>query len=158
MPAAVCKRGHVITGDMTTVHVADHCTDCGARVLTECPECRAYIRGLYHLPSAADRHFEAPKFCENCGAPFPWVGRQERIYELQNILDDDEDLDEATKLWVREMLDRVRDADPTDEKEQRRLWQELIDHAGDFFRHPTTRRIVDTVVTEGVKRAIGLVE
>jgi hypothetical protein len=56
------------------------------------------------------------------------------------------------------MLDRVRDADPTDEKEQRRLWQELNDHAGDFLRHPATLRILDTVLTEGVKRTIGLAD
>jgi hypothetical protein len=161
MPAAVCRRGHVITKDSTSEHVGDRCPDCGARVLKWCPECNAPIPGRVVVPGVVAIGFaddyEPPKFCSRCGTPFPWVGRRERIYELQNLLDEDEDLDEATKLWARETFDKVLAADPTDDKEQRRLWQELNDHAGGFLRHPTTKRIVDTVVNEAVKRAIGLV-
>jgi hypothetical protein len=159
LPAAICKRGHVITTDTTRrADVEERCPECGARVLSGCPECGHRIRGYYHVPGtvAFGGKYEPPKFCDQCGAPFPWVGRKERIYELQNLLDDDEVLDEATKLWVREQLDTVLAADPTDEKEQRRLWQELNDHAGPFLQHPTTQRIVSTIITEGVKRAIGL--
>jgi hypothetical protein len=155
LPAAVCTRGHVITSNMTHVEAADRCPDCGARVLKGCPECQARIRGICSIPVGGES-YEPPRFCDYCGAPFPWAGRRERIYELQNLLDDDEDLDEATKLWVREQLDLVLAADPTDEKEQRRLWQQLTDHAGDFLRHPRTQRIVDTIVTEAVKRTVGL--
>jgi hypothetical protein len=159
LPAALCKRGHVIASDMTDTEIADRCPECGARVLTACHECGQRIRGLYHVPGEfIGQVYEPPKFCDKCGAPFPWAGRKERIHELQNLLDDDEDLDEATKLWVREQLDRVLHADPTDEREQRRLWQELDEHAGDFLRHPTTRRIVDTVISEAVKRVIRYTE
>jgi hypothetical protein len=158
MPAAVCKRGHVITTNTTRrASVEERCPECGARVLTGCPECGHRIRGYYLVPGvmAFGDDYARPNFCDDCGAPFPWVGRQERIYELQNRLDDDEELDAATKLWAGEMLDKVLATDPTDEKEQRRLWKELYDHAGGFLRHPRTQRIVDTVVTEAVKRAIG---
>jgi hypothetical protein len=41
-----------------------------------------------------------------------------------------------------------------DEKEQRRLWQELVEPAGAAVRHPTIEDIVDTLVTEAVKKAV----
>ena len=44
---------------------------------------------------------------DHCSAPFPWVSRQGRIYELMNLLEEEE-LDAATELDVREQLEALR--------------------------------------------------
>jgi hypothetical protein len=102
--AAVCTRGHAITKDVRRMEVAKRCPDCGAAVLTACRECGARIRGDYHSPGvvAIGFPYDRPKFCDDCGAPFPWVGRKERLYELENVMEQESGLDEATTLWLRE--------------------------------------------------------
>ena len=73
----------------------------------------------------------------------PWLSRQGRIYQLQNLLDE-EGLDPATELRVREFLQELADSDPDNPNEvnwwqgsvrgRRRLGEELgaldRDHAG----------------------------
>ncbi len=50
-PAAICRRGHTITQDLTArADLAERCPDCGAPVLTECPSCGHRIRGYHHVP------------------------------------------------------------------------------------------------------------
>jgi hypothetical protein len=78
------------------------------------------------------------------------------IYELQNVLDDGEGVDDATRRGRRSSSIGFLAARLRDEKEQRRLWQELVEPGGAAVRHPTIEDIVDTLVTEGVKKAVRL--
>jgi hypothetical protein len=118
--AAICKRGHVFSGDLEYEDaVADRCSECGAEVLTT------------------------------------WAGRKERIRELQNALEEESDLDEATKLWVSEQLAPLQNLEFTDEKAQKRLWENLREHAPQLWKHERTQRIIDTLISAGVKSAIG---
>ncbi len=70
------------------------------------------------------------------------------------MLDAHGDLDRVTREWVQERLADLSAADPMNEKEQRRMWQEIKDHAPAIFTHPTTRKVIDTLVTEAVKRSL----
>jgi hypothetical protein len=101
-PAAICRRGHVQTIDLTHSEVGERCPTCGAKVLTACPTCQARIRGHYHIPGVVhlDSGYTPHRFCDSCGKPFPWLDRQGRIFELENMLDD-EDLDDADELGLR---------------------------------------------------------
>jgi hypothetical protein len=122
-PAAICKRGHTQTQDLTLGEVGERCPTCGAKVLTGCPKCRTRIRGYYHVPGVTSftGDYTPPRFCDSCGAPFPWLDRQGRIFELENMLDD-EDLDDASELAVREQLRALADPD-LDEGEERKRWE-----------------------------------
>jgi uncharacterized protein DUF2321 len=53
MPGAVCRRGHPISDDVTRHPASQNCEQCGAEVLTACPECRQSIRGYYRIPGAS---------------------------------------------------------------------------------------------------------
>jgi hypothetical protein len=128
-----------------------------AEVLTTCPTCSTRIAGKYEVPGVVSigESYEPPKFCDKCGAPFPWVRRKERIWELQNALEEESDLDEATKLWVSEQLALLQNLEFTDEKAQKRLWENLREHAPQLWKHERTQRIIDTLISAGVKSAIG---
>jgi len=85
--------------------VPPYCTECGAAVLTKCEVCGSEIPG--EAIGVTTLGWNAPQFCLECGAPFPWLDRAGRIYLLENLLDIEEELDEATRLEVREELDAL---------------------------------------------------
>jgi hypothetical protein len=108
-PAAICRRGHVASTDiqLSPQLASSMCGTCGAEILRACPECNNMIRGRYYVPAVIGVGYEysPPDFCEDCGAPFPWLSRQGRIYLLENMLDE-EAIDGASRLEVQEQLAR----------------------------------------------------
>jgi hypothetical protein len=78
--AAVCRRGHVESDDLSGHVAAARCSECGAPVLQDCPKCSTQIRGYYIVPGVISaQSYNPPAFCHECGAPFPWVDRRGRI-------------------------------------------------------------------------------
>ncbi len=163
-PALVCRRGHVETWmyepDKATypmVHEPDHeypkmCADCGSLLLSACPACGARIRG-------AARGWLSPQqvlsdFCDVCGTPYPWASRQARIYQLEDLLDEDPEIDEAVRLRVRAQLRDLAGDQGDDEAGEREQWVRVkqmwpgVAQAG--------LSVLTTVLTAEMKRALGL--
>jgi hypothetical protein len=155
-PAAVCRRGHVQSRDLTVGEVGERCSKCGAKVLTGCPKCGKRIRGRYEVPGVVSLggKYTPPNFCDSCGHPFPWLDRQGRIFELENLLDD-EDLDEATELAVREQLRALASPD-LDETEERQRWERVKRNAPGLWEKSGARAILESVVSAAVKGSLGL--
>jgi hypothetical protein len=127
--ATVCRRGHVAADGLTEAPITEglgFCVDCGAQITARCPACGIRIRGRYYNPDVEDLGpFELTRFCDGCGEPYPWATRQDRIYQLENLLDE-EDVDEPTKLLVREDLERLRLADAElDQDAQLAIWRRI---------------------------------
>lgn len=154
--AAVCKRGHALTRDVGRIPAAKRCPDCGAVVLTACPSCDAPIRGVFINTEivAIGFPYDPPDFCEDCGAPFPWVGRQGRIYELENLIDEQR-LDPADELAVREQL-RALASDDLDDEEQARRWQRVKRLAPGLLQTGAAERIFESVATAAIRQQFGL--
>jgi hypothetical protein len=157
--AAVCKRGHVVTSDVSLSGLATpHCEKCGAEVLTACPtrECGRPIRGRYKVDGVVDlvTKYKAPQFCADCGSPFPWASRQTRIYELQNLLDA-EHLDPATELTVREQLNALTESG-LDAEEERKGWERVRRLAPTLWEKTGAQKILVTVISAELKRQLGL--
>jgi hypothetical protein len=155
-PAAICRRGHVQTIDLTHSEVGERCPTCGAKVLTACPTCQARIRGHYHIPGVVhlDSGYTPPRFCDSCGKPFPWLDRQGRIFELENMLDD-EDLDDADELAVREQLRAL--ADPNlEEDDERKRWERVRQLAPGLWEKSGARAIIETVASAAIRRHLGI--
>ena len=150
--AAICRRGHLESLDMSVWAPSPRCTTCGAVVLQSCPQCQARIRGLRRGSGAVLPHWEAPPFCDNCGSPFPWAGREARIYQLQNLLDEEE-LDPADDLVVREQLQSLLNAD-LDEKEQVKRWKRIASKAPGFLDKAASQPIVQSLASTAVKVAL----
>lgn len=152
--AAYCRRGH-----WTAWHAheaTDFCPKCGAGVIAACDSCGGFIPGLDQTPSdvvvIGFGGEERPSFCGHCGAPFPWIDRAGRIYELQNLLEQ-EHLDAATELTVREQLEALLDPDLSEE-EQQRGWERVRRHAPGLWQ--SGRGILESVVSAAVKQQMGL--
>jgi hypothetical protein len=155
-PAAICRRGHVETTDIRNSEVPKRCPECGAEVLTACPSCGHRIRGYRSVPGVVDLtgQYARPDFCDECSTPFPWVTRQGRIYELMNLLDQ-EDLDAATELEVREQLEALADSE-IDDAEAKRRWQRVKKGAPGLWEKSGARNILETVVSAAIKGGLGL--
>jgi hypothetical protein len=99
--------------------------------------------------------YSAPNFCDRCGAPYPWASRQARIYELENLLDQ-ENIDDADRLVVTAHLRRLQELDPDEDEEQvRKLWQHVKRRAPGLFAGPA-KRILDTAIDHAMRRALGI--
>lgn len=78
--AEVCPNGHVSTdsADAFPDLREKFCSKCGEPTLTQCPNCKANIRGDYYVEGFIDAtaRYKPPAFCHNCGAAFPWTERK----------------------------------------------------------------------------------
>jgi hypothetical protein len=77
----VCLNGHVIN-DGVKKHPdynKDFCNKCGAKTITECPNCSNPIPGAMQDTGVAVLGFtqSAPYCCQSCGVAFPWTTKQE---------------------------------------------------------------------------------
>jgi hypothetical protein len=112
--AALCLRGHVISLDAGPQSNLGYCPECGQKVINRCPSCSEPILGPEAIADAFGNldteGWSRPEFCRRCGGAFPWVDRQGRIYQLENMLAD-EGLDEATEFAVREQLEALANPD-----------------------------------------------
>jgi hypothetical protein len=120
-------------------------------MLAGCTACGIRIRGARYTPAAmGSGRYELPAFCDECGAVHPWATREQRIYELENILDEEE-IDEADRLFLHDRLRELREMDAADSKAEERVWRAIGQRGRAFVQRPAVRAIVENIVTEGVK-------
>lgn len=138
-----CRRGHFLGQD----GIADEfCVECGATAVRGCPNCGAPTGVL-------DEEAGKPAgFCRACGGAFPWVTRQGRIYQLENLLAR-ENLDEATELAAREQLEALADPDLSAE-EQRERWRRVKKLAPGLWQ--SGRTIIEGLASAAIRGQIGL--
>jgi hypothetical protein len=152
--AAICRRGHVRTSrfEPSTSNSAPHCKQCGARILVACPSCGYPIPGKFKGEVSGGR-YAVPGFCEQCGSPFPWVDRQGRLWQLENLLEED-DLSQNDRLIVQEQLTALGEGDELDEADQERRWTRIKSLAPSLIE--TGRAIIITVTSAAIQRQLGL--
>src|SRR6266508_40989 len=134
--SAVCMRGHVIAdliGPGASSSAIPNCRRSGAPVLTGCPGCHAPILGHkisfcpLGNPRSRQENWEALKrvfvgsrrpdsFYWNCGNAYPWATREQRIQHLYNLIDFQDDLDEADRLTIAEQIDVLSQPKASDEQ------------------------------------------
>ena len=92
--AQICQNGHVVNTSFIDFPVFNQnfCAKCGAATITQCPECKAPIRGYYR--DSGSITYEVPSFCINCGQPYLWTksklqAAHELAQEIDNISDED---------------------------------------------------------------------
>lgn len=75
----VCMNGHQITSMAVKYpeYLKKRCPGCGAETITACLKCGTRIPGYHHTPGGCVVGTDpVPSFCENCGDPFPWTGKE----------------------------------------------------------------------------------
>jgi hypothetical protein len=136
--------------------VPPRCGRCGARALQACRACDAPILGAHYLGVGVGlAPLERPEpFCWNCGEPFPWATREERMGKLYDLIDY-EDLGEAELLTIREQIAVLSKPEEEATEEQRiragETIRRLAPKAWEMFRP-----VAQSVLTAEVKRRLEL--
>ncbi|MGN9809926.1 DUF2321 domain-containing protein [Micromonospora sp. BQ11] len=159
--ASVCRRGHAHSSNLSEP-LADpgRCPECGADILTACRHCGLRIRGtsrsrVLRPGISLSPDYSPPSFCDGCGDPHPWASRQARIFQLENLLDE-EDIDEAARLVVTEHLRQLQELTPDDDPEREQgLWKSVSRHAPGLFAG-AGKQILTSVIDLTTRRAIGM--
>lgn len=151
--AVVCRRGRFLHVDVEPgdhVDPTEMCTRCGAPAVLGCLRCGLRIRSQLWGGS-----YKLPGFCDGCGAAHPWATREQRIYELENILDQEE-IDEADRLFLHERLAELRASDGSDQKNEERLWGLVAQRGKALVRNPVAQNIIAGLVQSYLKAKLGL--
>ena len=90
--AQICINGHLINSSSTKYPGCNkkYCSDCSAEVIDKCPECKFPLQGEIHddglfLPM----NIGIPKYCPNCGKPYPWTkAKLDALNEMIDLVDE----------------------------------------------------------------------
>jgi hypothetical protein len=72
----ICLNGHATNGSakFSPEFCQTFCQRCGETTIQACPQCHVEIRGRYRV-EITTRPYVPPRFCHNCGKPYPWTAR-----------------------------------------------------------------------------------
>ena len=149
--AQVCQNGHVINSwsGSSPERNEKFCNKCGSPTITNCPNCNFAIRGNV-LDDYPILNFEAPKFCINCGIPYPWT--QSRLTAAIELASELENIDESDKaILVTSINDLVKEspAAPVATTKFKKIMTKVGATTASMFRD-----ILVDVLSEAARKAI----
>src|SRR5271154_2574219 len=155
--ASICRRGHVQNDALSDISAGSsgYCGECGAKIIAQCSGCGTRIRGADRGMAGAMNNYIPPRFCDGCGEPLPWATREDCIFQLENILDDAPNIDQATRLLVLADLERLRTEFDLDDKKQTEIWKRIKDRAPGLFTS-SALSIIQNILTAAIIRALDL--
>ena len=130
----VCESGHQITDCYINRPEQRNkfCQECGASTIIDCPTCDEKIQGarievrqsFLDARSGRSRNIsvipaDVPRYCQNCGAPFPWTQRKITAV-IQNLVEFG-DLNEEEKKTIEQDVENIAKDVPEAELSARRI-------------------------------------
>ena len=104
--AQICLNGHCISDavDRYPEGSQTFCEKCGAKTITECPNCGTKIKGSYYEEDASYIGFSyhKPAYCQYCGSPFPWT--RSALEAAAELIKEDEGLPAIEQERLLEIL------------------------------------------------------
>lgn len=93
--ASICLKGHIISNEEKIEN--EYCEKCGSEIINYCPNCQKEIRGKKYEADDNPRKFpyHLPKYCYNCGKPYPWT--LSRIKSIEACILEDESISSNEK-------------------------------------------------------------
>jgi hypothetical protein len=114
--AQVCINGHVITSgiESSKLDMQKFCQDCGKPTIIKCYDCKTRIRGSYRSPNVVlITEYIVPKFCYECGRPFPWT--QAKLDSARELVEFEDKINTKEKEILRNSLDDIIAENPKTE-------------------------------------------
>lgn len=149
--AQVCLNGHPANSTFRRMPQFNKkfCDECGAETITNCPRCQEPIRGLY-WGSMSLNPYVPPKFCHNCGAPYPWT--EKRLAAARDLTDELSGLNADEKASLSKSLhDLIKESPSTPVAIAR--FKRLVAKAGNAAAEGFKSILID-IVSEAVKKQI----
>jgi hypothetical protein len=151
--AQICTNGHVANSMAKEYPNSNRafCDQCGAPTITECPSCKAKIRGYFHVPGVVSMtRYDRPAFCHNCGKPFPWTqSALEAASEMADLLDG---LSKEEKLELKKSIEELVSNSPKAEVAAMRF-KKLMKKTG-VEAATGMKSLMVSVLSEAIKRSL----
>ena len=155
--AIVCRRGHVLSSANSPKELvaesAQKCTTCGANNIKSCSECNTRIRGHYFAPLVISfAEFVPDNFCDFCGKAFPWASQQARIWELENVLDE-QCLNENDRQQISFQLEMIASG-KLQESDEINAWNKIKNAMGNAVNNERVKSLVFDLVGSYIKTQV----
>ena len=151
--AQICKNGHVITAnyDKHPEFRKAFCDKCGVATITHCEGCNKAIRGRYHsdirgLPDT----YSPPRFCPNCGKPYPWT--VSKIQAAKELVEELDGLDANDRRLLGQSLDDLVTESPQTEVASshfKRIMKKVGKESYDVWK-----KVVTDLVSESMRKIL----
>ena len=151
--AQICRSGHVVLSSLRKFPQfrKSFCEDCGAPTIDQCQACGWPISGP-GPNSWMGRPFKPPNYCGECGSPFPWT--ETALAAAKEYTDDLEELSPEEKDALKSTFpDLTSDTARTPLAVSR--FKKFTSKIGPVASS-ILQKIIETVLTEAVKKSIGL--
>lgn len=139
----ICKNGHVVNASAKSSPElnVEHCKRCGAPTIRKCPKCGTDIQGYYQARGWVNTSgYSAPKFCHECGNPYPWT--EEKMKAAKELTKEIDDLSEEERTLIEKSIDDiVKDTPRT--KVATTKFKKIMSRAGSTVASELRELIVD---------------
>ncbi len=153
--ALVCANGHLLNDRaeaQATLNVK-FCPECGEGTLSHCPECDTALRGRFLPegdPQGGKRLSRPPRFCHECGSPFPWTA--ERLLAADELAAQLDDLSDEERRLLRAAFRDILTENPRTEVAALRI-KRAAEQAGKGAGR-ILFEVVENLASETAKRLI----
>jgi len=140
-----CLNGHKINGWCETDphRSSAHCSQCGEATISQCPACKAPIRG-YHEQEGGIVHliqrWHLHPFCHRCGQAYPWTQRKQQA--LLDMIDLVDGLEFEDKEKLKESVPDLVVATPKTESALWK-WKQILGKTGGAVRDAVIKKVVE---------------
>jgi hypothetical protein len=151
--AQICKNGHVITanyGKYSQLQEA-FCDKCGAATIIHCEGCNKAIRGRHDsgIRSLPD-NYSPPRFCPNCGKPYPWTASKLRA--AKELVEELDGLDANDRRQLGQSLDDlVAESPKTDVASSQ--FKQIMKKVGKES-YDLLKKVVTDLVSESIRKTL----
>jgi len=103
--------------------------------------------------SYGSRGDQGADFCAGCGKPGPWLDRPKLVEWMQSQIKASSELSPPERLELLTVLDKLKAMEANDDRAVSG-WKRVRDGAPKVWE--TTKPVRDVLLTEGVKKLLGL--
>lgn len=155
---SICKGHFAESATVQTGAVSlKYCRNCLAMTLGRCPSCGVLIPELslrrWRGIGVYKNDHTLPVYCSTCGVIFPWSTPQQKIYWLENFVDQ-ADVSGEVRLIVGYNLRQLRIA-ALDERRQLAFWCRVKEIMPGLF-NGRARVIIEILLTPEMRNPLGL--
>lgn len=152
--AQICRRGHFVLRSLREFPQLRKafCEACGAPTISECQTCGWPIAGEGYAPFGGGGPYQLPRYCGECGKPFPWT--ELALSAAREYTDDLDQLTAEEKTTLKGTFDDLTSdtaRTPLAANRFKTFVSKIGPVAGDALKN-----IIVTVATETAKKYMGL--
>jgi len=153
--AQLCLKGHLIVGSIQRDRDfgAPFCEECGSPTITSCQKCDWPIRGVSPTAWMANSGpYRPPRFCGECGTPFPWT--KTALDAAKSLTDEQDGLTPDEKAELKTSIDDLTSdtaVTPVAARKFKALLKKMAPQAGEILK-----ALVLSIATGEAKRHLGL--